>query len=185
MANDTDKPAAPPDPPQGAPVQAPPMTVNAQYVKDLSFENPRAPASFAEARESMPKVDIAIDVRQRQLQERVHEVVLLLRGEARNDQGVLFLADVQYAGIFTLGDVPQQAVEPLLLVGGPQLLFPFARAVVAGCVRDGGFAPLLVNPIDFAALHRQRQQKEAAAAAANGDGTDKAAAPAEAESATD
>ena len=174
MADDAGKPAAPPDQPPAAPAQAQPMVVNAQYVKDLSFENPRAPESFAETRDTAPKLDIAVDVQRRQLQEKVHEVVLMLRGEARNDSGVLFLAEVHYAGIFTLSDVPQQAIEPLLEIGGPQLLFPFARAVISDCVRDGGFAPLLLNPIDFAALHRQRQQKDAAAV--NGNGADKAAA---------
>ncbi len=164
MADDAGKSPAPADEPKAA--QAAPMLVNAQYVKDLSFENPRSPASFAEARDGAPTVDIAVDLQRRQLQEKVYEVVLFLRGEARNDKGVLFLAEVHYAGLFTLGDVPPEAIDPLLAVAAPQLLFPYARAVISECVRDGGFAPLLVNPIDFGAMLRQRSQR--AASGANG-----------------
>ena len=152
-----DKPASPAEPGAAA---APPLMVSAQYVKDLSFENPRAPASFGEARNQAPKIDIGVNVGARQLQDKLFEVVLALRAQAETANGPLFLAEVQYAGLFTVGDVPQPTVEPLLLIQGPQLLFPFARAVIAESIREGGFAPLLVQPIDFVALYRQRQQQE-------------------------
>ncbi len=142
--------------------QTPPaLMVNAQYVKDLSFENPRAPASLSDGQRPNPNVKVTIDVNARRLQEKRYEVVLTIRAEASHDEATLFLAEVHYAGLFTIGEVPEEAIEPLLLVHAPHLLFPFARAIIADSVRDGGFAPLMVHPIDFASLYRQRKQKRA------------------------
>ncbi len=148
----------------------PPLLVNAQYVKDLSFENPRAPASLSDGQRPNPNVNVAIDVNARRMQEKRYEVVLSIRAEASHDEATLFLAEVHYAGLFTIGDVPKEAIEPLLLVNAPHLLFPFARAIIADSVRDGGFAPLMVHPIDFASLYRQRKQERAEAR--KGDGKD-------------
>jgi len=168
-------PTTPPAAPTGPrPVEVPPMLVQAQYIKDLSFENPRAPQSFSEARSAPPSVDINVDVGARPMQERTFEVVLAVRAEAKVPSGSLFVAEVQYAGLFTVGDVPKEAVEPMLLIQAPMLLFPFARAIIAEAVREGGFAALLVQPIDFAALYRQRKQQGAAGGppATNGSGAE-------------
>ncbi len=150
--------------------QAPPLLVNAQYVKDVSFENPRAPASLSDGQRPNPNVNVAIDVNARRMQEKRYEVVLSIRAEASHDEATLFLAEVHYAGLFTIGDVAEKSIERLLLVHAPHLLFPFARAIIADSVRNGGFAPLMVHPIDFASLYRQRKQERAEAQ--KGDGKD-------------
>ncbi len=158
----------------GAPT-APGLVVNAQYVKDLSFENPRAPASLSDGQRQNPKVDVSIDVNARRIKDTMFEVVLHIRANASHDDGALFLAEVDYAGVFTVSNVPEDSIEPMLLIHAPQLLFPFARAIIADSVRDGGFSPLLVHPIDFAALYRQRKQKKSANGQGSGEQTNGAA----------
>lgn len=159
--------------PQEVPTQAtPPLAVNLQYVKDLSFEVPGAPLIYTTLR-AAPRVDINLDVQVRRLQEgqNTFEVTLAIRAEAREAQvaangngdgggesGVrVFLAEMAYAGIFTLTGVPDNAVEPVLLVECPRLLFPFARAILADVTRDGGFPPVMLQPIDFVALWQSRR----------------------------
>lgn len=156
--------------------QQPALAVNAQYVKDLSFENPNAPQSLMQL-SSAPDVNVNVDVGARQLGDNAYEVVLTARGEGSSEGNTLFIAEVQYAGIFSIGDVPQEYVQPLLMIEAPRLLFPFARAIISDCVRDGGFPPLMIHPIDFVALYQQRveqaqaaQQTGAAPATDGGDG---------------
>jgi preprotein translocase subunit SecB len=139
------------------------MIVNAQYVKDLSFENPNAPASLSQE-QGEPNVQIAIDVAADQIADRSFEVTLSLRAEGTNGDTKLFIVEIAYAGIFTLGDVPDEYVPPLLYIEAPRQIFPFARAIVADSVRDGGFPPLLVQPIDFMAMYQQRVAQAQAAA---------------------
>ena len=160
---------------QGAQAQVPPLAVNLQYVKDLSFEVPGAPHIYTTLR-SAPRVDINLDVQVRRLQEgqNTFEVTLSIRAEAREaqangtgDAGAegavrVFLAELAYAGIFTLTNVPDNAVEPVLLVECPRLLFPFARAILADVTRDGGFPPVMLQPIDFVALWQSRRAQAAA-----------------------
>lgn len=160
--------------PQGQPI--PPLVVNIQYVKDLSFEVPGAPGIYATLRNA-PRVDINLDVQARRIQDgqSVYEVVLEIRTEATepaadpaappNPAARVFLAELSYAGIFTLTGVPENAVEPVLLVECPRLLFPFARNILADVTREGGFPPVLLQPIDFVALWQSRR---AQAAAGNG-----------------
>jgi len=132
-----------------------PITVVAQYLKDLSFENPTAPAHVL--RQDAPQGRVEVDVRARNLGETNYEVVLIVRAEARRDNDVLFLVELEYAGIFSLFNVPQEAVEPVLLIECPRLLLPFARQIIANATQDGGFAPMLINPIDFVGLYRQQR----------------------------
>ena len=139
--------------------QAPPLLVNAQYVKDLSFENPRAPASLSDGQRPNPNVNVAIDVNARRMQEKI-----TITGT--NDAP-------------TIGDVAEKSIERLLLVHAPHLLFPFARAIIADSVRNGGFAPLMVHPIDFASLYRKRKQERAEGQ--KGDGKDGDGRPSEGE----
>ncbi|HTW29723.1 MAG TPA: protein-export chaperone SecB [Acetobacteraceae bacterium] len=166
--------------PTGAPAtgaqQVPPLVVNIQYVKDLSFEVPGAPGIFATLR-SQPSVQINLDVQARRIQEgqNVFEVTLAARAEATegaaqgNGQNTpeagrtVFIAELAYAGIFTLNNLPDNAVEPVLLVECPRLLFPFARNVLADVTREGGFAPVLLQPIDFVALWQARRAAQAQA----------------------
>ena len=152
----------------------PPLAVNLQYVKDLSFEVPGAPAIYTTLR-SAPRVDINLDVQVRRLQDGqpTFEVTLAIRAEAREapangtgqasaESGVrVFLAELAYAGIFTLTNVPDNAVEPVLLVECPRLLFPFARTILADVTRDGGFPPVMLQPIDFVALWQSRRAQAA------------------------
>jgi preprotein translocase subunit SecB len=147
----------PTTPTASRPTETAPMIVQAQYIKDMSFENPRAPQSFTESRTGQPSVDINVDVGARQLQDRTYEVVLAVRSEAKVADASLFVCEVQYAGLFVVGDVPQEAVEPMLLIQAPMMLFPFARAIIASATREGGFAALMVQPIDFAQLYRQKK----------------------------
>jgi preprotein translocase subunit SecB len=145
--------------------QMPPLVVNVQYIKDLSFEVPNAPEIYATLR-SQPQVAINLDVQARPLQDgqNVYEVVLAVKAEAREpvqnggEGRPVFIAEMQYAGVFTLNGVPQESVEPLLLIECPRLLFPFARTVLSDVTREGGFPPVLLQPIDFVGLWHSRRQ---------------------------
>ena len=140
----------------------PPLTVNLQYVKDLSFEVPGAPEIFSTLR-AQPSVQINLDVQARRLQEGqdVFEVSLSVRAEATEAGAptprVVFIAELVYAGIFTLSGVPENAIEPVLLVECPRLLFPFARNIISDVSREGGFPPVLLQPIDFVQLWQSRR----------------------------
>ncbi len=158
-------------PPQGQPGQPlPPLMVNVQYIKDLSFEVPNAPEIYATLR-SQPAVQINLDVQEGQ---NVYEVVLSVKAEAReavqNGSGegrAVFVAELHYAGVFTLNNVPPEAVEPLLLIECPRLLFPFARTVLSDVTREGGFPPVLLQPIDFVGLWQARKAQAAQPPIAN------------------
>ena len=137
----------------------PQLSVLGQYVKDFSFENPNAPRSLAPA-ENQPAINIAINVGVQQLGQSEYEVSLKLEGKAENSGTVLFAFDLTFGGMFRLQNVPQEHLQPLLLIECPRLLFPFAREIIATAVRNGGFAPLLLDPVDFIALYRQRMASE-------------------------
>jgi preprotein translocase subunit SecB len=152
----------------GAQPATPPLVVNIQYVKDLSFEVPGAPGIYSTLR-AAPRVDINLDVQARRLQEGqdVFEVTLAIKAEAseppQNGSGTaegaprVFVAELVYGGIFTLTGIPENAIEPVLLVECPRVLFPFARNILADVTRDGGFPPVLLQPIDFVALWQARR----------------------------
>jgi preprotein translocase subunit SecB len=146
----------------------PPLVVNIQYVKDLSFEVPGAPAIYTQLR-NPPRVDINLDVQARRIQEGqdVFEVVLAIRAEATDaspdaptDGARVFVAELAYGGVFTLTGIPEESVEPILLVECPRLLFPFARNVLSETTREGGFPPVLLQPIDFVALWQSRRSQQ-------------------------
>ena len=139
------------------------INVNAQYVKDLSFENPQAPKSLAPA-EKAPAIGVNLDVQAKALGKDVYEVELMVRAEAKRDDSVLFIVDLRYAGLFTLTNIPEATHSEVLLIEGPRMLFPFARAIVADATREGGFPPLMINPIDFSALFRMKLAEQAKAA---------------------
>ena len=145
--------------PQGQPS----FGVVAQYVKDLSFENPDAPNSLR-VRDKPPAINITINVHVNPMGATDYEVELKLEADAREDGGrTMFGVELVYAGIFRIANVPREQVQPLLMVECPRLLFPFARRIVAEMTRDGGFPPLMVDPVDFAALYRQRLAQAQAA----------------------
>ncbi len=146
----------------------PSLSVRAQYVKDLSFENPRAPDSFAAG--DPPAINISVQVQGRQFDDGAHEVELQINAEAKRGDDVVFLAELNYAGVFVIANVPPEHLQSVVMVECPRLLFPFARRVIADCTRDGGFPPLMMEPIDFLQLFLQSRAQESQA-------TDPAAAP--------
>lgn len=151
-----------------APNQPIPIAINAQYIKDLSFENPNAPASLLPSSEQ-PQLDVNIDVQTRSGPDDSYEVVLHIKADAKVGGKQAFLIELAYAGIATLKNVPKEALQPILLIEVPRILFPFARNILADVTRDGGFAPLMLNPIDFADLYRRHfMAKEGAAQEAVG-----------------
>ena len=123
----------------------------AQYIKDLSVENPSAPQVFQW--QTQPSLDVQFQLNAERPGEDVHEVSLKIEVTARSDNGVHFVVDLTYAGLFGLRNVPDEALGPILLVELPRLLFPFARQIVADAVTNTGFPPLLLDPIDFAAAY--------------------------------
>jgi preprotein translocase subunit SecB len=148
--------------------QMAPMLMNVQYVKDLSFEVPGAPQIFSTLR-SQPNVSINLDVQAKRLHEgqTIFEVTLAIRAEAKEasqangaETGpILFIAELSYCGIVTLNGIPENAFEPALLVEVPRLLFPYARNILADVTRDGGFPPVLLQPIDFVAMWQSRRSQ--------------------------
>lgn len=151
--------------------QTPPLTINAQYIKDLSFEHPD-PVSNYEGSNQQPDISINIDVAGNRIKDRNFEVVLSIRASAERGGNSVFMAELQYGGIFTLSDsVPDEAIHPVLMIECPRLLFPYARSILSNTTRDGGFPPLSLNPIDFAGLYR-RQMEEQKAQSDQGNGAD-------------
>ncbi len=139
--------------------QAMPLIVNAQYIKDLSFENPNAPASLVPS-DKGPQLDIGVDLQTRTGPDGSYEVTLHIKATAKMEEQVAFVAELSYAGLVTLKGLPEDAIKPVLLIEVPRLLFPFARNILADVTRDGGFPPLMLNPIDFASLYRQNFMQE-------------------------
>jgi len=134
----------------------PPIQIASQYVKDLSFENPNAPTSV-QGGAPAPQVAVNVDVRTQQLSDNAYEVVLHIKGDAKTGDTQAFIVELSYGGVVTLSaTVPKEHIAPLLLIEAPRMLFPFARAVIAEATRDGGFPPMLVQPIDFTDLFRRQ-----------------------------
>ncbi len=133
----------------------PQIGVLAQYVKDLSFENPHAPRSLAPSAQQ-PAINIQINVDAAPMSETDVEVSLRLEGKAESQGMLLFGFELVFAGIFRIQNVPPDSLQPMVLIECPRLLFPFAREIIATITRNGGFPPLLMEPIDFVALYRQR-----------------------------
>jgi preprotein translocase subunit SecB len=132
----------------------PQLLVLAQYVKDLSFENPNAPGSLQQ--NTQPQINISVNVTAKPLSPTDAEVELRLEGKAETAGTVMFNIELVFAGVFRIQNVPAENVNPLMMIECPRLLFPFAREIVANSVRNGGFPPLLLDPIDFVALYQQR-----------------------------
>ncbi len=132
----------------------PQVGVISQYVKDISFENPSAPAVFQW--QGQPQIDVQFNIGAQVVGEGVHEVALRIEVTAAADEGTAFKVDMLYAGLFAIRNLPEEQMQPFLLAEAPRILFPFARRVIADQVRDGGFPPLLLDPIDFASLYMQR-----------------------------
>ncbi|PLX38755.1 MAG: protein-export chaperone SecB [Hyphomicrobiales bacterium] len=131
----------------------PGMNILAQYIKDFSFENPNSPKSLQQ-RENTPPLNIHVNVNANPMGKDEFEVMLILQAKAGEGEDMLFNVEVTYAGMFRIQNVPEEHVHPFVLIECPRMLFPFARQIVADATRNGGFPPLMVDPIDFAALYR-------------------------------
>lgn len=135
--------------------QGPTLNILTQYIKDFSFENPNSPNSLL-PRENQPQISININVNANPLSETDFEVVLKLEARAGQGKDMMFNCDLSYAGIFRLQNFPQEAMHPAVLIECPRLLFPFARQIVADATRNGGFPPLMIDPVDFGRLYQAR-----------------------------
>lgn len=139
----------------------PSLNVLAQYIKDLSFENPGAPRSL-QSRDNAPAININVNVNANPLSESDFDVVLSLNAKAMDGDKVLFAAELVYGGVFRITGFPQEHMLPILFIECPRLLFPFARQIIADLTRNGGFPPLMIDPIDFAQMFAQRVAEEQA-----------------------
>jgi preprotein translocase subunit SecB len=145
----------PPETAQPNQPQLPQLNVLGQYVKDFSFENPNAPRSLAPSQEQ-PQLNVQINVGVSQLAATDYEVTLKLDGKAESQGMVLFAFDLTFCGMFRIQNIPQEHLQPMIMIECPRLLFPFAREIIATAVRNGGYAPFLLDPVDFVSLYHQR-----------------------------
>lgn len=143
----------------GAEQTGPMLSVLAQYIKDLSFENPNAPNSLR-PREKAPEIKINVNVGANPLSETDFEVELKLEAKAEDGDEVMFNAELVYAGVFRIQGIPEESMGPAVLIECPRLLFPFARQIISDSTRNGGFPPLMIDPIDFAQLYQARMTEE-------------------------
>ena len=137
------------------------ISVLAQYIKDLSFENPNAPRSMGN-QSAAPQITLQVNVNGMPLSGQDYEVELSIEGGAGEGAGTLFKFELLYGAVLRLSGIPQDIVHAVVMIEGPRLLFPFARQIIADCTRNGGFPPLMIDPIDFVALYRNRLAQAAA-----------------------
>ncbi len=148
--------------PAPQPGAQPSMRILGQYLKDLSFENPNAPQALA-PQQSQPDINISVNVNARNLAPTDFEVELHLDAKASSDGKVIFAAELLYGGVFRMENFPTNMLHAAVLIECPRMLFPFARQILADATRNGGFPPLMLDPIDFASMYQKRMQQQAAA----------------------
>jgi preprotein translocase subunit SecB len=160
--SDEDKKANGANPDDASPESgsAPQFNILAQYIKDLSFESPNSPRSLQGPGDE-PNLSLDIGVDGKKLSDDVYEIVLKFNALAKNKEGVIYSMELLYGGLFRLQDIPEQAVHPVMFIDCPTLLFPFLRRMVADLSREGGFPPIYLDPIDFAAMYRNNMQAAA------------------------
>ena len=142
------------------PESQPKVEIQAQYLKNVFFDSPLVPGVFKKLTEA-PKVDLNLDLQVKEVEAKTYEVTLVFNIKANKDIETVFTTDIEYSGLFKIDNVgTEDQKKQILLIYCPNLLFPFARSVVATISREAGFMPLMVNPVDFAALYMQQQQKE-------------------------
>jgi preprotein translocase subunit SecB len=139
----------------GAAPATPKFSILAQYTKDMSFENPNAPRTLG-PQQTAPNISVQINVNARQLAPTDYEVSLVLEGGAGQGADTMFKFELNYAGVFRVENFPPEQVQPVVMIEGPRLLFPFARQIIADAVRGGSYPPLYIDPIDFHSLYLQR-----------------------------
>jgi preprotein translocase subunit SecB len=146
--------------PEAGTETGPQLRVLTQYAKDLSFENPNAPRTLGPL-DAQPQIGVRVDVNVQRLAETDFEVTLSISIDAKAKEDVMFLVELQYCGLFRLTNIPADSLEPMLLIECPRQIFPFARRIIAVVTRDGGFPPLMFDPIDFVGLYQQRRNDAA------------------------
>lgn len=139
------------------PDDRPQANILAQYVKDLSFENPNAPSIYEQR--DQPAIDVQFNIGNGKTGDDLHEVILKIDVTAKIEDRIAFQVELAYGGLFRIRNVPDEQMQPFLLVDAPTILFPFARRILADTVRDGNFPALMLEPIDFAALYMQQQSQ--------------------------
>ena len=137
--------------------EGPGVRILAQFIRDLSFENPRAPESLRAAGAAQPQIDLGVEMNARGRDDGLYEVDLKLSAQAGRDDGALFVIELLYGGLFQISGVEGEDVEPVLLIECPRFLFPFARRIIADLSSEGGFPPFLLDPIDFGAVYAARK----------------------------
>jgi preprotein translocase subunit SecB len=154
----------------GEPGDEPQVITIAQYIKDLSVESPSAPQAFQW--QAQPQLEVQFNINVDKVADDIHEVVLKFEVAARSDEGVHFLIDLSYGGLYGLRNIPEEALPPFLLIEAPRLLFPFVRQIIAEASQNTGFPPLLLDPIDFGAAYmaqlQAQQSQQGGAIGANG-----------------
>jgi preprotein translocase subunit SecB len=158
---DTDIPSTPAANGEGSELQAAGIRVLAQFVRDLSFENPRAPESLRASAMQPPQIDLNVEMNARVRPDGFFEVDLKLTARAQNDGQTNFQIELLYGGLFQIAGVPEADLEPVLLIECPRFLFPYARRIISDITVDGGFPPFMLEPIDFAAVYTARQAQMA------------------------
>ena len=150
----------------GEPGDEPQVSILAQYIKDLSVENPSAPQVFQW--QVQPTLDVQFNINLEKVADDVHEIMLKIEVTARSENGVHFVVDLSYAGLFGLRNMPEEALPPFLLIEAPRLMFPFVRQIIADAVINTGFPPLLLDPIDFASAYVAQLQAAQQGGESNG-----------------
>lgn len=135
--------------------QGPLLQILAQYTKDASFENPNAPDSLRSGQDA-PSIDLNVEVKGHPMDDNTAEVTIIISARAQREDQVAFICELEYSGLFAFANVPADQIQALILIECPRMLFPFARKIMADMTQDGGFPPLLLEPLDFAALYRQQ-----------------------------
>ena len=139
---------------------APHIAVNAQYIKDFSFENPGAPGSLATMDKS-PQIDLSLDLNIQKLpEEDYYEVEISISAKASSNKKTLFVVDLKYAGVFNLINIPEEQIQMLLAVHCPSIIFPYARKIIADATQGGGFQPLMIDPVDFGVLYSKKMMQD-------------------------
>ena len=146
--------------PDESTVAAPPIQINAQYIKDLSFEAPSTPGILSKMQQGAPDVTINVDVNAHPVQDSLYEVQLHIRATCEVTNETAFISELVYGGLFTI-NVPPEHLQAILLIECPRLLFPFARNIIADTTRDGGFPPLMMAPVDFVAMFQNQANAQA------------------------
>jgi preprotein translocase subunit SecB len=134
------------------------IAVHAQYIHDFSFENPNAPEIYATLAQA-PVLEIGINIQHKALEKDTHEVLLMLKLDAKAGNKTAFICELAYGGVFEVKGLPEDQLAPFLMIEAPRLLFPFARSIIADAVREGGFPPVLLQPLDFASLYQQHSMQ--------------------------